>query len=540
MNRREFVCGGTLLTGSVLAGAKRSAIRAAVGNTTAALGPTVETTAGKVRGLTEVKIAAFKGIPYGASTAAERRFMPPAKVHPWTGVRDAFQLGHRSPQTGAGLIPEVAAMDQSEPMGEDCLCLNVWTPGASSQRKRPIMVWLHGGGYSTGSAGFVCYDGANLARKHDVVVVGVNHRLNVFGYMYLAELGGEKYAEFSNLGMLDIIAALEWVRDNISGSGGDPGNVTLFGQSGGGGKVSTLMAMPSAQGLFHRAIVESASAIKGVSRSDATASAEKLLAKLGVNAGDIDRAQHLPVDQLLAAIGEGGPAGNQALRLAPVVDGRTLPKDPFDPVAPEMSSNIPLLIGSVETEVTFFPGQQLDPIDDATLRAKVKETVHADDAKADRLIAAYRKGRPGISDTDLYLILASDATFRRGVLAEAERKAAAMKAPVYMYYFTWRSPVHEGKLRSFHTLEIPFVFENVDLAKSMTGSGEDRYALADKISSAWVSFARSGSPNHKGLPNWPAFNNTQRATMILNNECKVVNDPNGEERQMLYSMQTAS
>lgn len=532
---------GTLVASSALVDATRwSAIRAAVGDSTAAPGPTVETTAGKVRGLTESKIAAFKGIPYGASTAAERRFMPPAKVHPWTGVRDAFELGHRSPQIRSGLIQEVAAMDRSEPMGEDCLCLNVWTPGAGSLRKRPTMVWLHGGGYSTGSAGFICYDGANLARKHDVVVVGVNHRLNIFGYMYLAELGGEKYAESSNVGMLDIIAALEWVRDNIAAFGGDPGNVTIFGQSGGGGKVSTLMAMPAARGLFHRAIVESASAIKGVPRSDATASAEKLLAKLGVNPGDIDRAQHLPVDQLLAAMGEGGPAGNQALRLAPVVDGRTLPKDPFDPIAPEMSSNIPLLIGSVETEVTFFPGQQLDPIDDATLRAKVKETVHADDAKADRLIAAYRKGRPGISETDLYLILASDASFRRGVLTEAERKAAAMKSPVYMYYFTWRSPVHEGKLRSFHTLEIPFVFENVDLAKSMTGSGKDRYALADKISSAWVSFARSGNPNHKGLPNWPAFNNTQRGTMILNNECKVLNDPNGEERQVLYSTQTAS
>jgi para-nitrobenzyl esterase len=431
-------------------------------------------------------------------------------------------------------------MDRSEPMGEDCLCLNIWTPGPGKARKRPTMVWLHGGGYSTGSAGFICYDGANLARKHDVVVVGVNHRLNVFGYMYLAELGGEKYAQSSNLGMLDIIAALEWVRDNILAFGGDPGNVTLFGQSGGGGKVSTLMAMPSAQGLYHRAIVESASAIKGVTRSDATESAQKLLAQMGLEPGDIDKAQHLPTEQLLAAMGEGGPAGNQALRLAPVVDGRTLPKDPFDPVAPEMSSNIPLLIGSVETEVTFFPGQQLDPIDDASLHRKVKETAHTGDAQADRLIAVYRKGRPGITNTDLYLILASDATFRRGVLTEAERKATAAKAPVYMYYFTWRTRVREGKLRSFHTLEIPFVFENVDLAKSMTGSGEDRYELSDKISSAWVAFARSGNPNHKRLPNWPAFNNTQRATMILNDDCKVVNDPNGEERRMLRNIQTVS
>jgi para-nitrobenzyl esterase len=539
MNRRAFM-GSAAMAASALVGTRWNRILAAVGDAKAVPGPTVETSMGKVRALLQDKIAAFKGVPYGSSTSGAARFLPPAKVQSWTGVRDAFELGHRSPQTPAGLIPEFAAMDRSEPTGEDCLCLNIWTPGPGNARKRPTMVWLHGGGYSTGSAGFICYDGANLARKHDVVVVGVNHRLNVFGYMYLAELGGEKYAQSSNLGMLDIIAALEWVRDNILAFGGDPGNVTLFGQSGGGGKVSTLMAMPSAQGLYHRAIVESASAIKGVTRSDATESAQKLLAQMGLEPGDIDKAQHLPTEQLLAAMGEGGPAGNQALRLAPVVDGRTLPKDPFDPVAPEMSSNIPLLIGSVETEVTFFPGQQLDPIDDASLHRKVKETAHTEDAQADRLIAVYRKGRPGITNTDLYLILASDATFRRGVLTEAERKATAAKAPVYMYYFTWRTRVREGKLRSFHTLEIPFVFENVDLAKSMTGSGEDRYELSDKISSAWVAFARSGNPNHKRLPNWPAFNNTQRATMILNDDCKVVNDPNGEERRMLRNIQTVS
>ena len=540
MNRRALIGSAAMAATSTLVGNRWSRILAAVGDAKAAPGPTVETRAGKVRALVQDGIAAFKGIPYGASTAGDGRFMPPASMRPWTGVRNSFDLGHRSPQTPAGLIPEFAAMDRTESMGEDCLCLNVWTPAPGSGRKRPTMVWLHGGGYSTGSGGFICYDGANLARKHDVVVVGINHRLNIFGYLYLAEIGGEKYAQSSNVGMLDIIAALEWVRDNISAFGGDPGNVTLFGQSGGGGKVSTLMAMPSAQGLFHRAIVESASAIKGVARNDATDSAEKLLAKLGVKSGDIDRAQRLPIDQLLAAMGEGGPAGNQALRLAPVVDGRTLPKDPFDPVAPEMSSNIPLLIGSVETEVTFFPEQQLDSMDDATLHTKVKQTAHADDAQADRLIAVYRKGRPGLGNTDLYLILASDASFRRGVLTEAERKAAAAKAPVYMYYFTWRTPVRGGKLRSFHTLEIPFVFENVDLAKSMTGSGTDRYALSDKISSAWVAFARSGNPNHKGLPRWPAFNNTQRATMILNNECKVANDPNGEERKTLYSLQPVS
>ena len=465
--------------------------------------------------------------------------MPPSRPQPWASVRDTLELGHQAPQIASGLIPEVAAVEDKGPIGEDCLVLNVWTPSLGAGHKRPVMVWLHGGGYSTGSGGFTIYDGANLARKHDVVTVTVNHRLNIFGFLYLADIGGEKYAHASNVGMLDIVAALEWVRDNIAAFGGDPGNVTIFGQSGGGGKVSTLMAMPSARGLFHRAIVESSSAIKGVTRSDASKSAEMILAKLGLKPNQLDELQNLPMDRVLSINAGGGPAGNQGLRLAPVVDGRTLPRDPFDPTAPEISANVPLIIGSVETEVTFMPRQQLDPIDDADLHARVKQAARCDDAQADNLIEVYRKGRPGISNIDLYLILASDTSFRAGVRTEADRKAAQAAqgmAPVYLYYFTWRSPVRDGKLKAFHTLEIPFVFENVDIGKPMTGTGQDRYALSDKMSRAWVAFARTGNPNHKGLPNWPAFNTDQRATMVFNNECKTVNDPGKEERLALAAI----
>jgi para-nitrobenzyl esterase len=246
------------------------------------------------------------------------------------------------------------------------------------------------------------------------------------------------------------------------------------------------------------------------------------------------------MDRVLSINAGGGPAGNQGLRLAPVVDGRTLPADPFDPAAPDLSAHVPLLIGSVETEVTFMPRQQLDPIDDTDLHARAKQAARCDDAQADKLIEVYRKGRPGISNIDLYLILASDTSFRAGVRIEADRKAvqaAQGHAPVYMYYFTWRSPVRDGKLKAFHTLEIPFVFENVDIGKAMTGTGQDRYALSDKMSRAWVAFARAGNPNHKGLPNWPAFNTDKRATMILNNECKTVNDPGKEERLALAAIQ---
>ncbi|HET7842322.1 MAG TPA: carboxylesterase family protein, partial [Terriglobia bacterium] len=472
-------------------------------------------------------------------------FMPPKKREPWTGVRDAFELGLRSPQLLSAfhgqVPPEIEPMDRNEPMGEDCLVLNVWTPSVGrGGGKRPVMVWLHGGGYTSGSGGFICYDGTQLARKHDVVAITVNHRLTVFGYLYLAGIGGEKYAESSNVGMLDIVAALEWVRDNIAAFGGDPGNVTIFGQSGGGGKVSTLMAMPSAQGLFHRAIVESGAAVKGVSRDAANKSAEQYLAKLNLTPDQADQLQKLSVDQLLAPTANTNPMpGSGGFALAPVVDGTTLPNDPFDPVAPALSANIPLLIGTTETEVTFFPHQVLDPINDAELHTHVKQTLRtASDEQVDQLIAAYKKGRPGASNTDLFLALASDATFRAGVVTEAERKAAQGKAPVYQYYVTWRSPVRDGKLRSFHTIEIPFVFDNVDACKSMLGSGEDRYALAEKFSGAWVAFSRTGNPNHRALPNWPAFDDTKRAVMVFNDECKVVDDPHGEEQRLLHSIQS--
>ena len=507
-------------------------------------GAIVETTAGKVRGTMQDKVHAFKGVPYAASTAGPNRFMPPARPSPWTHVRECYELGHRSPQLLSSfhgqVPPEVEVMDRDETMGEDCLVLNVWTAGLGHGGKRPVMVWLHGGGYTSGSGGFICYDGAQLAKKHDVVAVTLNHRLTVFGYLYLAGIGGEKYANSSNLGNLDIIAALEWVRDNIAAFGGDPGNVTIFGQSGGGGKVSSLMAMPAAKGLFHRAIAQSGAALKGTSVDAANKSAELYLSKLNLKPDQVDQLETLSTDQLLAPTG-GGLFGAPGIILAPVVDGKTLPTDPFDPVAPELSANVPLLIGTVETEVAFFPNQILDPIDDASLHARVKQTLrNASDDQVDKVIAAYKAGRPGASNTDIFLILASDATFRAGVLVEADRKAAQGKAPVYQYYFTWRSPVRDGKLRSFHTVEIPFVFDNVDGAKSMTGSGEDRYALADKVSSAWVAFARTGNPNTKLAPHWDAFDTTKRAVMVINDEWKLVNDPHGEEQRLLRSIQASA
>jgi para-nitrobenzyl esterase len=523
--RRSFLNRGTLAAGALMSGAFAKTWAApATGDSS---GPIVETTTGKIRGAIQDKVSAFRGVPYGASTAGSGRFMPPEKPQPWTGVKDTVELGHRSPQGASTLIPEVAAVDANEPAGEDCLVLNVWTPSAASGHKRPVMVWLHGGGFTSGSGGFKIYDGVNLAARHDVVVVTVNHRLNAFGYLYLADLGGAKYANSSNVGMLDIVSALEWVRDNISNFGGDPANVTIFGQSGGAAKVSTLLAMPAAKGLFHRGIIESGASLRGIPRDTANKSTEAFFAKIGLKPDQIDELQNLPVDRLLKGLAGG--------RFGPVVDGKTLPGNPFDPTAPEISANVPLLIGTTQTEVTFFAGQQLDPIDEAALRDRVKQTFHSSDADTDKIAAVYKKVDPAISNIDVALESASDSFAWTNAITASERKAALGKAPAYMYYFKWRSPVRDGKLKAMHCMEIPFVFDNPDAGKPMTGSGEDRYALAAKVSGAWVAFARSGNPSQKGLA-WPAYTTQKRATMILDVKCEVVDDPRKEVRLALASL----
>ena len=529
IDRRSFIGSGAAAAGLFASGAFRRACAQDI--RLASPSKAVQTTQGSIQGVVlDGGVNAFYGVPYGASTAGANRFMPPQKPAPWTGVKETAVVGYRSPQ-GAGPISEVEALDRQEPLSEDCLNLNVFTP-ALGRGDRAVMVWLHGGGFTSGSGNWLLYDGARLARSQDVVVVPVTHRLNVFGYLYLEELGGEQFKGASNVGMLDIVAALTWVRDNIAQFGGNPNNVTIFGQSGGGGKVGALLGMTLAKGLFHKAIGMSGALIQGVPKDRATETAQKFMAAVG--AKTVADLQKVPTEQLRTAF-----VNAQGLAMQPVVDGHTLPAHPFAPAASPLSAGIPLMMGTTEHEVNFFPNTPVEPIDDADLVARVKQSVRADDAKTKEVIELYRHNRPKASNVELYQIIASD-NFRAGPMTQTERKAEQASAPVYQYYFRWNSVVRDGKLRAFHTLDIPFAFNNVEIATSMTGTAQSRYALATKVSSAFASFARTGNPNTGGLPNWPQFDLKTRATMALNNDCEVLNDPYRDERLLLAQLRDAA
>jgi len=501
------------------------------------VGPVVETNSGKVRGVIQGGTHIFRGIPYGASTAGSNRFMPPRKPAPWAGVREAFQNGPTAPQLSGPENSLILNHKAPAVQGEDCLVINVFTPGLNDGRNRPVMVWLHGGGFAGGAGSAHSFDGNFLAHSGDVVVVSVNHRLNIFGYLYLGDLGGEKYADSGNAGLLDIVAVLEWVRDNITHFGGNPGNVALFGQSGGGLKISTLLAMPPANGLFHKAIVESGSALKGIPREEATKTTQRILAKLNLQSNQVDELQKLPVDRLLSAIDNRGAApGTAPFNIAPVVDGRALTNDPFDPTAPEISANVPLIIGSVNTEGTFFtpPDSPLFSLDEAGMRTRL--TPKFGDA-TDKLINLYRKEMPSASPSQIYFLINA---FPSAAITQAERKVAQAKAPVYMYLFTWETPVEGGRRHSPHTVELPFVFNNVAEQPEEVGNGPELQPLADKVSGAWTAFARTGNPSVAGTPKWLAYSAKERATMIINNEWKLVNDPRHDARLIINSLPTSS
>jgi len=486
----------------------------------------IATSNGPVRGYRDEGRFVFKGLRYAAPPVGALRFQPPQRPEPWPLAADARALGAPAIQVGVPPGETTGGRSAGDPPApgqpgtdEDCLFLNVWTPGLTGAR--PVMVWLHGGGFANGSGGAAMYDGAGLSRRGDVVTVTVNHRLNVFGYLHLAELGGHPSSGMA--GMLDIQLALEWVKDNIAAFGGDPANVTIFGESGGGWKVSILMAMPEAKGLFHRAIVQSGPGLKGQSAEAATKHARALLEALGVKPGELSALAGFSAAEIQAAatkVQSGGPLG----AFNPCVDGTALPRDPFDPDAPEVSRDVPLMIGTNKDEATLFlfADPRFGAYDDAEMEKRVRQ---AAGEKAGPLLAALKETFPDYSPSHLAAAAQTATGMWSGSITLAERKAAQGGAPAFMYLVEWETPVARGRLRSPHAIEIPLMFDNVEKARNFVGRGDEPQRLADQMSEAWLAFARTGDPNTAVLPDWPAYEDKRRSTMVFNLESRVVEDP---------------
>lgn len=503
----------------------------------------LEITHGKIRGIRNEGVNIFKGIPYAGRVSGDRRFRRPAPLDPWTGVRDALQLGAPSIQGSRGL-PAPA---------EDCLFLNVWTP-ANDNKKRPVMFYNHGGGYVSGSGGSGGQDGANLARNFDVVVVQTNHRLGLLGFLYLDEIAGSDYVGSGNMGILDIAAGLKWVNKNIAEFGGDPNNVMIFGESGGGGKTAAVYAMPEADPYFNKASIESGPGVRMTSREIATETTAKLLKELNIAPKDWRKLLDVPAADLLSVqakftfVPPHLEKTDRILGFGPVVDGVVLPYHPFDPTAPDISKNKPLLTGWNEDEYTFFAMERRDAesfkLDFSGIETKL-ETQFGANTK--NIIQTYRKSRPNASPADIYVAINSVTMMGLGSVDIAEKKATQNGAPVYLYNFGYKSenkiPGTDYQIGTPHAMDISFKFNNEVPPKegtqprmSFAGSRPERFIASHNFAELWTTFARTGKPAAKGVPEWPAYNLKTRATMRIDSTCEVINDRFKEELDMWRSI----
>jgi para-nitrobenzyl esterase len=486
--------------------------------------PVVDTVYGKVRGMNVAGIMTFRGIRYGAGTAGENRFMPPVKPSKWKDVYDAFAYGPASPQTPSDPTdPYVQSVGWDEHVkagiSEDCLFLNIWTPGVNDNIARSVFFYIHGGGFTNGSGGII-FDGDPLARMGNAVVITVNHRLGPFGFLDLGlATGSAKFASSGVAGMLDLVAALEWVRDNIARFGGDPGNITIFGQSGGGSKVSTLMVMPSAKGLFHKALVQSGSTLTLGPRERNAAQAEKLLSELGISKSKIDAIQKVPWSTILEAKANTG--------FSPVVDGIVIPKNPFDPAAPEISADVPLIVGYTREDsgIRNFSGPEIN--EDGLI--KWCQETYKDNGTL--ILTTYRKVYPNATPVQIQARIRTDANTRKRATQMVERKSTQSRGNAYLYLMEWPSPAYEGRFGAVHGVDLGLVLGNPrDL---IAGNTSDARKMAEIVGSAVIAFGKTGNPNCDKIPHWPAYNAETRATMIFNLECRVENDPT-EELRMLW------
>jgi para-nitrobenzyl esterase len=496
---------------------------------------TATTNAGRVRGWVENGIPVFRGIPYGEDTK-KTRFKAPLPVTAWSGVKECVEWSTRAPQmvgertTAAGETVRTGfhlPPDKGE-QSEDCLHVNVWTPGLRDGKKRPVLFYIHGGAYNNGTVNCDLYDGNRLCHRGDVVVVTVNHRLNAFGYMYLGELGGKEYADSGNAGMLDIILALKWVQENIAEFGGDASRVLIFGQSGGGAKCATLMAMPSAKGLFHRVLTMSGQQVTAKPTVIATEVAKDVLDRLGVKYGGLDALKALPMELKALPMEKIQEAARVSTAWLPVIDGGVLPRDPFDPGAPEISAGVPMILANTHDEtVTSAAGKTggltWEQAPEA-LKASVGQYLGA--YSPEQILRRYREIYP---DRDAaHVVVAAAVAFRAwpGQVIEADRRAADAKsqAHTWVYRMDWKVPFAGGGGQNWalHTIDLPFVFDNVALAPGMCGASAEEQAaaqpLATRMSEMLIAFARTGNPNCKEVPHWPSYDLKERNTMIFDSK----------------------
>jgi para-nitrobenzyl esterase len=506
-----------------------------------------ETTNGKVRGFIHKDIYNFLGIPYGANTTGKNRFMPPQKPDPWKDIYPAVYWPNSAPQLLDNFYANryLAFTDywHYDDVSENCLGINVWTPGYKDNTKRPVLLWIHGGGFTSGnSIEHPEYHGENLSRKGDIVFCSLNHRLGPLGFANFAGVGVEKYAASGNVGMLDIVAALEWIRDNISNFGGDPNNVTIIGQSGGGAKVCLLTAMPLAKGLFHKAVALSGNMLSGGKQDHSEKLGSSILKEAGLSGSQIDKLQDMPWRDyyaiankasinLMKETGVTDLMSRMMMGFSPVADGVYLPKQPF--YSGELSSNIPMIICS-----TFYersPSSFDSSIENITLdeaKKLIKTTwgfIGPLGDNSSSIIDAYAKNFPDRKPIEILSLVLSN---RKQVIATADAKAK-QPAPIYLAWFGWNPPVFDGRLRAFHTMDIGFWFYNTDVQISHTGGGARPRNLATKMSGTLVQFMKTGNPNGGGMPEWPKYTAVNGETMIIDDVCEVKNDPDREARKSL-------